>query len=114
MNPIVIKNLHLLLMLRAYLLFLLTPVYFLAFYYSTPLNAILYIFTVIVICGPLASMPDAADLKNRTHVVFFSLPVSRRQIALGNFYTGYIILGIVIVLIFLGSVPFSHLSGESL
>jgi len=45
-------------------------------------------------------------------MVFFSLPVSRRQIAMGNSYTGYVALGIVIALIFLGSVLMHALSPQ--
>jgi ABC-type transport system involved in multi-copper enzyme maturation permease subunit len=57
-----------------------------------------------MVFGPLVSMQDATDFKNRTHMVFFSLPVSRRDIVKGNFYTAYSLLGLVIALVFLGSV----------
>ena len=110
MNQILIKNLRLLVMLRAYLMVLLVPVYFCALYYSPPIKGILYVFTVVIVCGPLASLPEATELKNRTHMIFCSLPISRKQIALGNFYTGYILLGLTVMLIFISSVLMHVLS----
>jgi hypothetical protein len=112
MNQILIKNLRLIVMLRGYLLVLLIPLYFFAFYFSPPIKGILYVFTTVIVFGPLASMTEAADLKNRTHMIFYSLPISRRQITMGNFYTAYILLGLGIALVFLSSVFMHALSPQ--
>ncbi|MCF7975395.1 MAG: ABC-2 transporter permease [Phycisphaerae bacterium] len=104
MNTVLIKNLRLIMMLRAYLLLMMIPVYFFAFYFSPPIKGILYVFTTVIVFGPLVSMQDATDFKNKTHMIFFSLPVNRKDIVMGNFYTAYSLLGLVIALVFLGSV----------
>lgn len=110
MNKILIKNLRLLVMLRGYLVILLIPAYLLALYFSPPIKGILYVFATVVVFGPLVSMPDAADLKHKIPLVFCSLPVSRKQIVMGNFYTAYILLGLVTALIFFSSVLMHALS----
>jgi len=112
MNQILIKNLRLLVMLRGYLIILLIPVYLFAFYFSPPIKGILYVFTTVIVFGPLVSMPEATDLKNKTHMIFCSLPVSRKDIVMGNFYTGYALLGLVITLVFLSSVLMHALSPQ--
>ena len=110
MNQILIKNLRLLVMLRGYLILLLIPIYLLAFYFSPPIKGILYVFTTVIVFGPLVSMPEATDLKNKTSMIFCSLPASRRHIVMGNFYSGYVLLGLVIILVFLSSVLMHALS----
>lgn len=110
MNQILIKNLRLIVVVRAYLILLLIPVYFAAFQFSPPIKGILYVFTTVIVFGPLVTMPEATDLKNRMPTIFCSLPVSRRQIVMGNFYTAYILLGLVMALVFLGSVLMHALS----
>jgi len=112
MNTILIKNLRLTIMLRAHLLLLLIPVYCFSFYYSPPIKGILYIFATVIVFGPLVSIQDATDFKSKTQMVFFSLPVNRKDIVFGNFYTGYILLGLVIALVFLSSVGLHLLSPQ--
>jgi len=112
MNTILIKNLRLTMMLKAHLILLLIPVYIIAFYYSPPIKGILYIFTTVIVFGPIVSTPDAADIKDKTHMTLCSLPVSRKYIVMGNFYTAYILLSLIIALVFLNSVLMHALSPQ--
>ena len=104
MNPVLHKNLRLLNMLKVHWVLLLIPVYLLFFYYSDLLRGIVYIFTTVIVFGPTVSSLEDADVRNKTRMVFYSLPVSRRDIELWGTVTAYGLLGIVLILVFLASV----------
>jgi hypothetical protein len=104
MNVILIKNLRLLIMLKALWILLLIPVYLLFFYYSDLLKGVVYIFTTVIVFGPLVSSLLEADMKYKTRPVFYSLPVSRREMELWDTVTAYGLLGLIVAIVFLTSV----------
>jgi ABC-type transport system involved in multi-copper enzyme maturation permease subunit len=112
MNPVFSKNLRLIKMQRVYLVLLLIPFYFALCHHSDLLKGVVYIFTTVLVFGPIVSSLDAEELKHKTRMVFYSLPVSRRHMVLGEYYTAYGVVGAVIAVIFMASVVMHMCSAQ--